>query len=169
VRVAADAGQRVAPGLLLDADGRPTDDPEVMFREPMGALLPFGGHKGFALSVMCEILGGALSGGRVQDHAPEPSPMRNNMLSVVFAPDKLCAPADLARQVERLAAWLRGSRPAAGADAIHLPGEPERIAARERDRAGVPLPLRARQALAGCARSRGTGDAELFLDPTEAP
>ena len=153
VRVALDAGKRMADGLLLDAQGRPTDDPAVMFQDPIGALLPLGGHKGFALAVMCELLGGALSGGKVQDHAPKPSPMINNMLSLVFAPDKLCSRDDFARQVERLAAWLRASPPAPSSSGIRLPGEPERIAARERERLGIPLPRRTRDALQACAAS----------------
>ena len=150
-RVALDAGQKMADGLLLDAQGRPTDDPAVMFQDPIGALLPLGGHKGFALAVMCELLGGALSGGKVQDHAPKPNPMINNMLSLVFAPDKLCGRDEFARQVERLAAWLRASPPAPASAGIHLPGEPERIAARERERLGIPLPRRTRDALQACA------------------
>ena len=153
VDVALAAGRRMADGLLMDAAGRPTTDPAVMFTDPAGALLPFGQHKGFALSVMCEILGGALSGGHVQHEHPHPNPMRNNMLSIVFAPDKLVTREALARQVGQLAAWLRGSPLAPGADAIHLPGEPERIAARERSRDGIPLPRRTVDALAACARS----------------
>jgi LDH2 family malate/lactate/ureidoglycolate dehydrogenase len=64
-------------------------------------------------------------------------------------------PHALARQVGELAAWLRGSPLAPGATAIHLPGEPERIAARERTRDGIPLPRRTFAALAGCARALG--------------
>jgi uncharacterized oxidoreductase len=56
VRVASDAGKTMADDVLFDADGRATNDPEVMFQDPMGALLPFGEHKGFALAVMWELL-----------------------------------------------------------------------------------------------------------------
>ena len=166
-RVALDEGKRMADGLLLDAQGRPTDDPAVMFQDPIGALLPLGGHKGFALAVMCELLGGALSGGKVQDHAPKPNPMINNMLSLVFAPDKLCGRDEFARQVERLAAWLRASPPAPSSAGIHLPGEPERIAARERERLGIPLPRRTRDALQACAVHLHVPDAD-FVASCEA-
>ncbi len=154
-RVALDAGVPMAEGLLIDAQGRPTTDPAVMFAEPIGALLPFGQHKGFALAVICELLGGALSGGQVQDHHPRPNPMCNNMLSIVFAPDKLIAREAFEQQVARLAAWLRESPQQAGGSSIHLPGEPERATARERNRDGVPLPRTTRDALAACARSVG--------------
>lgn len=154
-RVALDAGRRMAPGLLLDAQGRPSDDPAVMFEAPLGALLPFGQHKGFALAVMCELLGGALSGGRVQDHHPRPSPMINNMLSIVFAPDKLCSRDDLAHQVERLGAWLKASPPATADGRVQLPGEPERATAREREVNGIPLPVPTHATLIATARKVG--------------
>lgn len=153
--VALAAGQRMAEGLLIDAAGQPTTDPAVMFSEPQGALLPFGQHKGFALAVMCELLGGALSGGQVQRDRPTHNPMRNNMLSIVFAPDKLTTREALARQVGELAAWLRASPLAPGASGIHLPGEPERLAAAERARDGIPVPQRTLDALSACARSLG--------------
>jgi uncharacterized oxidoreductase len=163
-RVAVDAGKRLPLGNLLDPQGHPTDDPAVMFAEPIGALLPFGQHKGFALAVMCELLGGALSGGRVLDHNPRPSPLINNMLSIVFAPDRLCPPAEFARQVERLAAWLRASPPAEPGGRVQLPGEPERATARERESLGIPLPDRTRATLAACARKVGAGtDVEATL------
>jgi len=158
VRVALDAGKPMADGLLLDAQGRPTNDPAVMFGDPIGALLPFGQHKGYALSVMCELLGGALAGGSVQDRAPHPNPMINNMLSFVFVPDRLCTREAFADQVERLAAWLRASPPATEGAGVLLPGEPERIAARERARLGIPLPRRTLDALQACsARHPGAG------------
>jgi uncharacterized oxidoreductase len=164
VHVAYDAGRAMADGLLLDAQGRPTNDPAVMFAEPMGALLPFGQHKGFALAVMCELLGGALSGGTVQDHAPKPSPMINNMLSIVFVPDRLCGRDALADQVARLAGWLRGSPAAPGVAGILLPGEAERASAALRGRGGIPLPRRTRDALAACGRDVGVAAADLGLN-----
>ncbi len=54
------AGEQVAPGLIIDADGRPTTDPNDFYAG--GALLPFGGHKGSGLSIMIELAGGVLSG-----------------------------------------------------------------------------------------------------------
>jgi uncharacterized oxidoreductase len=139
VRVAHEAGKTMDEGLLIDEHGRPTRDPGVMFSEKMGAMLPFAQHKGYALAVMCEILGGALSGGKVQDQLFEPSPMINNMLSIVFAPDKLTSRDELEAQITSLAVWLRGSPRAKDDEPILMPGEPERITAALRERDGVPL------------------------------
>ena len=59
VRVAARDGG-MPPGLLIDAEGRPTTDPNVMLADPRGALLPVGGHKGYGLMLACELLAGIL-------------------------------------------------------------------------------------------------------------
>jgi len=157
-RVAVDAGLRLPPGRLVDAEGRATDDPAVMFGSPIGALLPFGEHKGFALAVMCELLGGALSGGKVLDHRPVPSPMINNMLSIVFVPDRLCGREAFARQVEALATWLRASPPSRPGARVQLPGEPERATAAERGARGIPMPAPTRTILAACGARLGLGD-----------
>ncbi len=157
-RVALNAGTPMAEGLLLDANGRPTTDPSVMFSDPRGALLPFAEHKGFALAVMCEILGGVLSGGHVQHHRTEPEPMVNNMLSLVFSPDRLSERSALATQVQGLAEWLRASPAQEGGDGVRLPGEPEQETARERRRLGIALPRMTRDALAARARAFGLAD-----------
>jgi uncharacterized oxidoreductase len=157
VRHALEAGSRMDDGLIVDAHGDPTNDPAVMYREPPGALLPFGLHKGYALAVMCELLGGALSGGSVQHHAPTLNPMINNMLSIVFAADGLCTREEFASQVADLAQWLRASPRASPDEAIQLPGEPERATAEERTRLGIPLPRPTREALAACAATLGVG------------
>ena len=162
VQVARDAGRTMAQGRLLDANGEPTLDPAVMFGDPAGALLPFGEHKGFALAVMCEILGGALSGGRVQDRAPSPSPMINNMLSIVFVPDRFASRAAIAAQIESLARYVRAS-PHASDGAILLPGEPERATARERSERGIPLPRTTCDALVAAGLRTGSDELQSVL------
>lgn len=56
---AARKGERIPENIALDADGNPTTDPELALK---GSILPFGGHKGYALSFMIEILAGPLVG-----------------------------------------------------------------------------------------------------------
>jgi len=55
----AAAGEPLPEGWALDADGRPTTDPAVALR---GMLAPLGGAKGFALSLVVELLTGGLVG-----------------------------------------------------------------------------------------------------------
>ncbi len=61
VQLAARAGQLLPEGCGVDAQGRPTREPRAVLDG--GALLPFGGHKGSALSMMVELLAAALTGG----------------------------------------------------------------------------------------------------------
>jgi uncharacterized oxidoreductase len=157
-RVAVDEGRDLAPGLLLDTEGQPTTDPRVLWRgDPTGAILPFAGHKGWALSVVCELLGGGLSGGGVQDGRYGPA-ILNNMLTLAFDPAKLASQGALEAEVATLADWVRRSPPAVDGGRILLPGEPERITAAERDRDGVPIARRTLHAMDACAASLGLDD-----------
>jgi uncharacterized oxidoreductase len=73
VRVKQIAGDPCPDGWLLDGEGRPTNDPNALYGDPPGSILPMGGsqpYKGFALGLMVEVLTGALSGA----FAPGPSP-----------------------------------------------------------------------------------------------
>ncbi|MFB4394034.1 MULTISPECIES: Ldh family oxidoreductase [unclassified Pseudomonas] len=61
VQIAAREGEQLPPGVGVDAAGEPTTEPKAILGG--GALLPFGGHKGSALSMMVELLAAALTGG----------------------------------------------------------------------------------------------------------
>jgi hypothetical protein len=57
-------GQLLPEGVAIDAEGRPTRDPAAAVR---GALLPFGGYKGFGLAFIVQALG-------VADRSPQDHP-----------------------------------------------------------------------------------------------
>jgi uncharacterized oxidoreductase len=69
VRVANNKKVAMDEGLLIDSAGRPTTDPGVMYNAPYGAILPFGLHKGGGLAMICDLLAGALTGGRTAQPA----------------------------------------------------------------------------------------------------
>ena len=58
----AEQGDTLPEGVAVDRDGKPITDPS---RVAQGALLPFGGAKGYALAVMVEILSGVMTGAGV--------------------------------------------------------------------------------------------------------
>jgi len=60
VQVAAREGHKVPLGTGLNNDGKETTDPNEIAKG--GVLLPFGGYKGSAISMMVELLAGALVG-----------------------------------------------------------------------------------------------------------
>ena len=70
VQIAARAGEQLPPGMGVDAQGQPTCDPKAILEG--GALLPFGGHKGSALSMMVELLAAALTGGHFSGSSTGP-------------------------------------------------------------------------------------------------
>ena len=115
-------GERLPGEWLIDADGRPSDDPEVL--ESGGALLPIGGldhgHKGFALGLLVEALTQGLSGfGR----ADEPTGWGAGVLVLAFAPERFGGGGAFSRQMDRLAASCLASAPRDADRPVRLPGQ----------------------------------------------
>jgi uncharacterized oxidoreductase len=157
-KVALAKGSPVPPDSLIDAEGQPALDPAVLFGTPKGALLPFAQHKGYALAVMCELLGGMVSGGKVQSDAEQPGTF-NNMLSLVFAADRLCEASRQDEQIALLERWVKGSPRRDASQPILFPGEPERITEAQRLREGIPIAAATIAALrAEAARLQVAGD-----------
>src|SRR3546814_13442298 len=101
IRVAHDSGATVPDAWIIDSDGRPSSDPGVMFREPLGALRAFAGHKGYALCLLAELMSGALSGGGTIQPAHERlDGTINTMTMIVIDPARLGDEAWIAREVE---------------------------------------------------------------------
>ena len=80
--VAINKGEQVPPGWIIDKHGQPTTDPKDFYDG--GALLTVGAHKGSGLSIVVDLLAGALSTGKSSD--PDDTVLRNNMLSIYIAP-----------------------------------------------------------------------------------
>jgi len=139
VRVAMNKGVEVGADTLLDHQGEATRDPRVMFQQPFGAILPFGEHKGYGLAMVCELLGGALSGGRTLHERTPGREIVNNMFSIIIDPERLGTAANLAAEAKQFAAWVKASPLAQGVDRIKLPGEPEQDYRRERGANGIPI------------------------------
>ncbi len=140
VRVARNEGRLVPEGVLIDEAGRPTRDPNVMYREPHGALLPFGGHKGYALALVTELLAGALSGGpTIQPGNPRLGGTINNMLAVLIDPARLAGVDWLRREIDGFVEYVKASPPADPSEPVLVPGDPERIAREERLRTGIAV------------------------------
>jgi hydroxycarboxylate dehydrogenase B len=161
-RVARNKGVPVPEDSLLDAAGRPTRDPAVMFQEPRGALLAMGGHKGSGLAIACELLAGALSGGWTsQPGHPQAGGIINNMLSVIIDPEVFGDRRQLLDEVGALIGYVKSARPRAGFDEVLVPGEPERRRRAERLAHGIEVDERTWAEILGTARSLGLADEQI--------
>jgi len=140
VRVAHNKGVKMPPGHLIDPEGRPTDDPGVMFREPKGAALAFGEHKGYGLALLAEILAGAVTGGgTIQPGRPRVGTIINNMLSIIVDPTRMVDLGYLTQEIDAMVAYAKASPPADPAAPVLAPGDPERIARAQRLRDGIDI------------------------------
>jgi hydroxycarboxylate dehydrogenase B len=159
VRVAKNKGEQVAPGTLVDADGNETTDPNVMYSEPRGAALPFGGHKGGGLALMNELLGGVLCGGhtmRPETNRPRDA-ILNNMLSIIIDPSKLIDNAFFTDELNATLAYVKGAKPIDPAKPVLVPGDPERMRKADREANGVPIDDNTWEEILACGDSVGFG------------
>ncbi|MBI2769676.1 MAG: malate/lactate/ureidoglycolate dehydrogenase [Burkholderiales bacterium] len=144
MRVAHNEGRRVDDGYLIDAQGRPTNDPGVVVVPQAdglyGALMAFGEHKGYGMAVACELLGGALTGSGTW-HRPADSARAviNGMFTVLVDPRKLGTQTSFEQESLAFIDWLKQSPPGAGHERVRIAGEPEREARIRRERDGIVI------------------------------
>jgi len=140
VRVAHNKREKVSPDWLIDDKGNPTSDPKFGVIEPFGALRTFGLHKGYGLAVVCELLGGALTGGGTW-HSDDRSRKRvwNGMLTILIDPKRLGTGDSFASETTEFLAFLRKSPVAPGFDKVRIAGEPERETRVKRERDGISV------------------------------
>jgi hydroxycarboxylate dehydrogenase B len=139
VRVAARTGHSLAPGMVQTADGQPTTDPNDFYAG--GSILPFGLHKGYALSVVIQLLGEALTGGgRPGD---ERTTLSNGLVLMAWAPGRLQPWPEFTALIDECRARITTSRPLDPARTVLLPGDVEagQAARQPPDRVGVDAQL----------------------------
>jgi uncharacterized oxidoreductase len=127
VRVAYNRQVPVQAGVLIDHDGKPTTNPAVMYEEPLGALLTAAGHKGYALAMVCDLLGSALFGGTT----PQPSRLRipglyNNTLAIVFDPARFGAGEHFEQETKSFIEYVQSAKRTDPGAPIEVPGDAER-------------------------------------------
>ena len=115
IYAARSAGALLPEGCVIDKDGNPTRDPEDYFDG--GAILPMGGHKGYALSLMAELIGEAMLG---------PSSPECNWFLLAIDTRRFRQPDALQAAAEEVLDDLRNCPPAPGFDQVEIPGERER-------------------------------------------
>jgi hydroxycarboxylate dehydrogenase B len=147
-------GEQAPDGWLIDASGSPTRDPATLFGTPPGFLLPGGSHRGYALSLMVEVLAGILSGAGCANPNPGPEEM-NGVFILALNPAWFLPPAQFRAQVDQLTAYMKTARPMPGVGPVHIPGERSREQAAKRKRDGIPLNEKTCASLAQVLRDLG--------------
>src|SRR5947209_7440022 len=123
VRVALNKGVRVPDNCLLDGHGQPTNEPRAFYGPPPGAILPFGAHKGYGLSIIVEMLAGAMTGGSCSN--PETKHVSNNMFTILMDPGFFQASEEFSGEVARFVAYVKSAAKADRRGDILMPGQPD--------------------------------------------
>lgn len=128
VRVAKVTEASIPSGAVIDSTGRESTDPNAFYDG--GALRPFGQHKGYALSLLIELLGGGLSGGHpsVTDRYIS----GNGVVLIALDPTFFVEQSDFLRDTTEAVHAIRLSRAANPNQPVLVPGDIELNAAQQR-------------------------------------
>jgi len=155
IEIARRRGEPIPEGWAVDSEGRATTNPDDMVGG--GALLPLGsdrdrgGHKGYGLAIMVDILCGVLSGGNWGPFTP-PFALRQEIpkrsvgkgVGHFFGAMRIDGFIDgdsFKRQIDDYIRVFRATKPAPGTNGPLIPGDPEREMEKVRRQKGVPLIL----------------------------
>jgi uncharacterized oxidoreductase len=166
VLVASRGGKKLPDGALIDLDGTLTEDPTTLYgpheangprdhSKGTGAIRAFGEHKGSGLALMCELLGGALTGnGATKLNRP----FANGMFAIYVDPKRIDPANFFDGEVTRYIDYFKDTKPAAGTDRVLIPGDKEAMTRADRTANGVPLPDETWSAIVQTAREVGVSD-----------
>ena len=134
----------IPEGWANDERGSPTTDTEAA---SVWNLRWFGGHKGYGLGLLVELLAGVLAGssyGRTEATGSAVSGrerVAKGFTVVAIDPDRFVGREEFARRTDALIRDIRGSEAADGEPEILVPGLLEHRRTAERRRDGIPLPV----------------------------
>ncbi|EMC95072.1 hypothetical protein BAUCODRAFT_35063 [Baudoinia panamericana UAMH 10762] len=132
-------GEKIPKDWALDAEGRQTQDPAAALE---GVMLPMGGPKGSALSVMMDVFSGVLSGSAFAGHVTNPydpsKPADVGHFLVAIKPDLFMSLDDFKQRMDYLYQRCVGCEKMAGVDRIFFPGEIEQLTEERRKAEGIP-------------------------------
>lgn len=153
IEIAKRKSAEIPKGWIIDKEGKMTTHPNDMING--GALLPLGserelgGHKGYALSAMVDILTSVLSGANWGPFAP-PFALRQEIptrsvgkgIGHFFGAMEIDGFMDVAEFKKRIDEWIevfRNTKPAPGTSGVLIPGDPEHAEEAIRRKEGIPL------------------------------
>jgi L-2-hydroxycarboxylate dehydrogenase (NAD+) len=143
VRTAAQRGEDLPVGWMMDREGKPLTDTK---RIDEGTLMPIGGHKGYALSLVIGLLAATLSGAQMGvdveglgDEVYQRTPVNNGHFIVVVDPARFGDADAFRRSVDKVERTMRAAAPMPGVDSVRVPGDGRAASIREHNANGVPV------------------------------
>jgi LDH2 family malate/lactate/ureidoglycolate dehydrogenase len=154
IRAAQERGEAIPAGWALDSRGQPTTDPLEALK---GFVMPIGGHKGYGLALMVDILSGVLTGALFGSDArslfqDKSDPQGLGHFFIVIDPARFMDIGDFHDRMERLGRDMRSAPAADPERPVVLPGEFEHKAAAERSARGIPVEATLMRQLEALAR-----------------
>jgi uncharacterized oxidoreductase len=169
VLVASQGGKKLPDNALIDRDGKTGTDPHLLYgdytptgprdhSQGKGAIRAFGEHKGSGLALMCELLGGSLTG---MSATGEGRRFGNGMLSFYIDPKVVDPESMFDADVTRYIAYFKSAKPSVPGGEVLTPGEPEQRTRRQRLAEGIPLPDDTWAAIVNAAREVGVDESRI--------
>jgi L-2-hydroxycarboxylate dehydrogenase (NAD+) len=161
--LAAQRGERIAPGLATDAEGRPTEDPAEAFA---GLWLPMAGIKGLGLSYAIDILSGVITGASFglamkSQYADAGEPSGTGHLMMAIDVDAIIDRDELHERMNEFMTCVKSAPVRQGATEMIVPGERAYLTELERMTTGIPLQSSVLSELHALAEELGVSTAGL--------
>lgn len=162
IRLHRNQGKPMPDGWVIDAQGRATTDANDFYGPPRGAILPFGGsrgYRGFALSILVEVLGGLLGGSAITQQQPG-----NGLAFIVIDVSAFLPGEQFAAMICELKAYIKSATSAPGCDEVMLPGEPDFRKRQQRLVEGIPIDEHSWELIESVAAKLGVNIPVTHLD-----
>lgn len=139
--LAAKRGESIPEGWAIDKEGRPTREAQTALE---GSVLPFGGPKGYAVSLMIDIMSGVLTGGGFGPRVNSPydnfdEPQNVGAFFQLIDIGQFIPIPEFKARIDQMINEIKSVRKAQGVEEIFVPGEIEDRMEQRRLTSGIPL------------------------------
>ncbi|HYC11207.1 MAG TPA: Ldh family oxidoreductase [Nitrososphaerales archaeon] len=149
---AASRGESIPEGWALDRNGNPTTSPKEALE---GALLPFGGYKGYGLAVAVELFSSVLLGAEWSTRVKMAYYTEGGLYVQAVDVSHFRPYEEYLRDMKEVVKGIKTSGKGKARDEVYLPGEKEAITAAERSAHGIPIDAGLKKELAKVSEELG--------------
>ncbi len=161
---APDPSQEIPEGWALDAAGLPATTIQAFLDG--GGLLPFGGHKGYAIALLVELLSGGVTGAGLSerpDNIPDHGLGGNACFAIVIDIAHFVELTEFRESVDAFFGRLKRVRPVPGSQGVMIPGEPEMQQRAIRSQEGFGVDEATWEKIVAIARAHGTTLEDILI------